>query len=287
MLGTTISHYRITGKLGIGGMGIVYEGQDLRLGRPVALKFLPEELVGDSEAARRLEREARTIAGLNHPNICTVYEIDEHEGSVFMVMERLEGANLKQHMARQVLATREVVAIALQITDALEAAHAAGIVHRDIKPGNIVVSSTGQVKVLDFGLARRFMTPDTGEQVFGGSTVIGRPLGTSNYMAPERIQQDMPPDPRSDLFSLGVVIYQMATGKLPFAGESPIETVTNILEKDPIPLTKLSPRRPIQLERIVNRLLAKRAEDRYQSAEELRVTLAAVRPGIWQRLFGE
>jgi serine/threonine protein kinase len=287
MLGTTISHYRITGKLGIGGMGIVYEGQDLRLGRPVALKFLPEELVGDSEAARRLEREARTIAGLNHPNICTVYEIDEHEGSVFMVMERLEGANLKQHMARQVLATREVVAIALQITHALEAAHAAGIVHRDIKPGNIVVSSTGQVKVLDFGLARRFMTPDTGEQVFGGSTVIGRPLGTSNYMAPERIQQDMPPDPRSDLFSLGVVIYQMATGKLPFAGESPIETVTNILEKDPIPLTKLSPRRPIQLERIVNRLLAKRAEDRYQSAEELRVTLAAVRPGVWQRLFGE
>jgi serine/threonine protein kinase len=287
MLGTTISHYRITGKLGIGGMGIVYEGQDLRLGRPVALKFLPEELVGDSEAARRLEREARTIAGLNHPNICTVYEIDEHEGSVFMVMERLEGANLKQHMARQVLATREVVAIALQIAHALEAAHAAGIVHRDIKPGNIVVSSTGQVKVLDFGLARRFMTPDTGEQVLGGSTVIGRPLGTSNYMAPERIQQDMPPDPRSDLFSLGVVIYQMATGKLPFAGESPIETVTNILEKDPIPLTKLSPRRPIQLERIVNRLLAKRAEDRYQSAEELRVTLAAVRPGVWQRLFGE
>jgi eukaryotic-like serine/threonine-protein kinase len=289
MIGTTISHYRITGKLGIGGMGIVYEGEDLRLARPVALKFLPEELAGDAEASRRFEREARTIAGLNHPNICTVYEIDEHEGSAFIVMERVEGANLKHHMARQALATPEVIDIALQITQALEAAHAAGIVHRDIKPGNIIVSSTGQVKVLDFGLARRFLTPDSGEQVLGGSTVIGRPQGTANYMAPERILQDMPPDPRSDLFSLGVVIYEMATGRLPFAGASPSETVTNIVEKDPVPLTKLSPGRPIQLERIVNRLVAKRVEDRYQSAGELRVTLAAVlqRPRPWRRLFGE
>jgi serine/threonine protein kinase len=284
MVGTTISHYRITGKLGIGGMGIVYEGQDLRLVRPVALKFLPEELAGDSEAARRFEREARTLGGLNHPNICTVYEIDEHEGSVFMVMERVEGENLKQHMARQALSTQEVVSIALQITQALEAAHAAGIVHRDIKPGNIIVSATGQVKVLDFGLARHFMMPDTGELVFDGSTVIGRPQGTANYMAPERIQQ-MPPDPRSDLFSLGVVIYEMATGRLPFAGASPSETIANILDKVPIPLTAHSPRRPIQLERIVNRLIAKRAEDRYQSADELRLALAAVRPRIWQRLF--
>jgi eukaryotic-like serine/threonine-protein kinase len=286
MLGSTISHYRITGKLGIGGMGIVYEGQDLRLARPVALKFLPEELAGDSEAARRFEREATTLAGLNHPNICTVYDIDEHEGSMFMVMERLDGENLKHHMARKTLATSEVVAIALQIAHALEAAHAAGIVHRDIKPGNIVVSGTGQVKVLDFGLARRFIRDDTHEVVLGGSTIIGRPLGTANYMAPERIRQ-MPPDPRSDLFSLGVVMYEMATGRLPFAGESPLETVENILDKKPIPLTKLSPSRPIQLERIVNRLLAKSAEDRYQSAEELRATLVAVRPRVWQRLFGQ
>jgi serine/threonine protein kinase len=288
MIGTTVSHYRITGKLGIGGMGIVYEGEDIRLARMVALKFLPNELAGDSEAARRLQREAQTIAGLNHPNICTVYEVDEHEGSAFIAMERVEGSNLKQHMARQELATPEVVDIALQITQALEAAHAAGIVHRDIKPGNIVVSGTGQVKVLDFGLARRFMTPDTGELVLGGSTIIGRPLGTANYMAPERIQQ-MPPDPRSDLFSLGVVIYEMATGRLPFAGSSPSETVTNILEKDPIPLTKLSPHRPIQLARSTNRLVAKRAEDRYQSAEELHAALAAVRqrPRVWQRLFGK
>jgi serine/threonine protein kinase len=201
-----------------------------------------------------------------------------------MVMERVEGENLKQHMARQALSTQEVVAIALQITQALEAAHAAGIVHRDIKPGNIIVSATGQVKVLDFGLARHFMMPDTGELVFDGSTVIGRPQGTANYMAPERIQQ-MPPDPRSDLFSLGVVIYEMATGRLPFAGASPSETIANILDKVPIPLTAHSPRRPIQLERIVNRLIAKRAEDRYQSADELRLALAAVRPRIWQRLF--
>jgi non-specific serine/threonine protein kinase len=269
-------------------MGIVYEGQDLRLSRPVALKFLPVELAGDSEAARRLEREARTVAGLNHPNICTVYEVDEHEGTAFIVMERVEGSNLKQHMARQTLDTPQIVDIALQITQALEAAHAAGIVHRDIKPGNIVVSSTGQVKVLDFGLARRFMLPETGEPILGGSTILGRPVGTANYMAPERILQ-LGPDPRSDLFSLGVVIYEMATGKLPFGGASPSETVTNILEKDPIPLTSLSPGRPIQLERIVCRLVAKPAEDRYQSATELRAALAAVRrrPAVWQRLFGE
>ena len=287
MIGAMISHYRVTGRLGIGGMGIVYEGQDLRLSRPVALKFLPEELAGDSEAARRLEREARTVAGLNHPNICTVYEVNEHEGTAFIVMERVDGSNLKQHMARQALDMPQIIDIALQITQALEAAHAAGIVHRDIKPGNIVVSTTGQVKVLDFGLARRFMLPETGEPILGGSTILGRPLGTANYMAPERILQ-LPPDPRSDLFSLGVVIYEMATGKLPFGGASPSETVTNILEKDPIPLTSLSPGRPIQLERIVSRLVAKRAEDRYQSAAELRAALAAVRrrPPVWQRLFG-
>src|SRR5262245_17262100 len=288
MIGTTISHYRITGKVGIGGMGVVYEGQDLRLDRPVALKFLPEELAGDSEAARRFEREARTIGALNHPNICTVYEIDQHEGLAFIVMERLEGANLKHHMARQDLSTSEIADIALQIAQALEAAHAAGIVHRDIKPGNIVVSSTGHVKVLDFGLARRFVEGDTGEQAQGGSTVIGRPMGTANYMAPERILP-MPPDPRSALSSLAVVIYGMAPGKLTFGGESPSDIINNILEKDPIPLTELSPRRPVQLERIVNRLIAKRTEDRYQTARELRAALTAFRqrPPLWRRLFGE
>ena len=279
MVGSTISHYRVTGKLGVGGMGIVYEGEDVRLGRPVALKFLPDELAGNAEAGRRLRREAQTIAGLNHPNICTVYEVDEHQGSAFIAMERVDGTNLKVHMARRALPTPEVVAIALQITEALDAAHTAGIVHRDIHPGNIVVSSTGQVKVLDFGLARRFMLPATGETVGTASTVLGRPVGTANYMAPERILQ-MPLDPRSDLFSLGVVIYEMATGRLPFGGGSPSETVTNVLDKDPIPLTKLSPHRPPQLERVVERLLAKHAEERYQSAAELRKALRTLtQPG--------
>ena len=288
MIGTTISHYRVTGKLGVGGMGVVYEAEDLRLARPVALKFLPEELAGDPEAARRLQREAQTIGGLNHPNICTIYEIDEHEGTAFIAMERVEGVNLKLHIARGPLSTSEIVDITLQITQALGAAHSAGIVHRDIKPGNIVISGAGLVKVLDFGLARRFMEPQTGELVLGGSTILGRPVGTVSYMAPERILQ-LPLDPRSDLFSLGVVIYEMATGRPPFAGASPSETVTNILENDPTPLTKLSPERPLQLERIVNQLLAKPAEDRYQSAEALRLALAAVRqrPSLWQRLFGK
>ena len=276
MVGTTISHYRITGKLGMGGMGVVYDGEDLRLSRPVALKFLPQELAGDPEATRRLRREAQTLAGLSHPNICTVFEVDEHDGSTFIAMERVDGQNLKLHMARRQLPTSEIVDIAVQVAQALEAAHAAGIVHRDIKPGNIVISLAGQVKVLDFGLARRFMMPDTGEMILGGSTIPGRPMGTANYMAPERILQ-MPLDPRSDLFSVGVLIYEMATGRLPFGGASPSETVTNVLDKDPTPLCSLSPERPAQLERVVTRLLAKMPEERFQSAAELTSSLLTVR----------
>jgi serine/threonine protein kinase len=287
MIGTTISHYRVTGKLGIGGMGVVYDGEDLRLSRPVALKFLPQDLAGDPEAARRLEREAQTLAGLNHPNICTIYEVDDHEGTAFIAMERVDGLNLKLHMARRApLQTEEVIDIALQVAAALQAAHAAGIVHRDIKPGNIIVGANGQVKVLDFGLARRFMMPDTGELILGGSTIPGRPMGTANYMAPERILQ-LPLDPRSDLFSLGVVIYEMATGRLPFGGASPSDTINNVLEKDPVPLTSYSPDRPAQLEAVVNRLLAKVPERRYQSAAELREALTSLTTpsGLWARFF--
>src|SRR5262249_25742980 len=161
---------------------------------------------------------------LNHPNICTLYEINQHETQWFIAMERLDGVNLKQFMARQTMETPQIVAIARQVAKGLGAAHAEGIVHRDIKPGNVMVSHAGQVKVLDSGLARRFLMPDTGEVLLHGSTIPGRPLGTANYMAPERILQ-RPLDPRSDLFSLGVVIYEMATGRLPFAGTSPGETV--------------------------------------------------------------
>ena len=268
MIGTTVSHYRIVGKLGAGGMGVVYEADDTKLPRRVALKFLSQELVGDAEASRRLQREADTIALLNHPNICTIYEIDEHDGGRFIAMERVNGQNLKLHMARTALSDQEIVDIARQVALALQAAHEKGIVHRDIKPGNIMVGTDGVVKVLDFGLARRFMMPETGEVTMYGSTIPGRPLGTANYMAPERIAQG-PLDPRSDLFSLGVVIYEMATGRLPFAGASPFETVTNIFDKEPAPLLALSPRRPVAMARVVDRLLAKRAEDRYQSAAAL------------------
>jgi eukaryotic-like serine/threonine-protein kinase len=286
MIGTTLSHYRIIGKLGIGGMGVVYEAEDTRLPRRVALKFLSEELVGDPEASRRLQREADNIARLNHPNICTVYEIDDHEGSRFIAMERVNGVNLKLHMARTTLSDQEVIDIARQVAMALEAAHQEGIVHRDIKPGNIMVAEDGVVKVLDFGLARRFMMPETGEVTMYGSTIPGRPLGTANYMAPERIAQG-PLDPRSDLFSLGVVMYEMATGRLPFAGASPYETVTNIFDKEPRPLLALSPRRPAAMVRVVERLLAKRAEDRYQSASDLITALSGIgaSPRPWSRVF--
>jgi len=274
MLGHIVSHYRITGKLGSGGMGIVYEAEDVRLPRKVALKFLPEEAADDPDAKRRFQREADTIAQLNHPNICTIYEIDRHEGRAFIAMECVEGLNLKAYMARHKLTTAQIVEIALQIAAALASAHAKGIVHRDIKPGNIIVSEAGQVKVLDFGLARRFKTSETEELGLEGSTMPGRPMGTANYMAPERILQ-LPLDPRSDLFSLGVVIYEMATGRLPFAGASPSETVTNVLDNDSIPVTRLAPQHPKSLERIVQRLLAKRAIDRYPSTDELSTDLAA------------
>jgi serine/threonine protein kinase len=287
MLGAIISHYRVTGKLGTGGMGVVYEAEDVRLPRKVALKFLPEEMASDSNAVRRFRREAETIALLNHPQICTIYDIGDHDGRAFIAMECVDGVNLKTAMLRRTLETPQVVDIALQVSRALEAAHDKGIVHRDIKPGNIIVGDTGQVKVLDFGLARRFRSIETGELGIEGSTMPGRPMGTANYMAPERILQ-MPLDPRCDLFSLGVVIYEMATGRLPFAGASPSETVSNVLDKDAVPLTTLAPERPKALEQIVTKLLAKRAVDRYQSAAELLGPLEAVSPARragWRRLF--
>jgi serine/threonine protein kinase len=285
VLGERISHYRVTGKLGVGGMGIVYEAEDTRLSRPVALKFLPEELADDPDMARRFQREAETVALLNHPHICTIYDIGDHEGRRFIAMERCEGVNLKTYMARRTLETQEIIDIAQQVTQALDAAHAKGVVHRDIKPGNVVVSDSGQVKVLDFGLARRFRVADTGGLGIEGSTIPGRPLGTANYMAPERILQ-MPLDPRSDLFSVGVVIYEMATGRLPFAGASPSETVANVLDREPVPLRSLAPDRPAALGAITQRLLAKGADERYQSAAELGDALRGLmRKNTWQRLF--
>jgi serine/threonine protein kinase len=270
MLGLTVSHYHVVGKLGTGGMGVVYEADDLRLPRKVALKFLPEELADDADAVRRFAREASTIALLSHPNICTIYEVDAYEGRQFIAMERLDGVNLKAIMAREDLELSRLLDIAKQITAALVAAHAKGIVHRDIKPGNVMVGSDGHVKVLDFGLARQFRMAGTNQGGLEGSTIPGRPLGTANYMAPERILQ-LPLDPRSDLFSLGVLMYEMATGRLPFAGASPSDTVTNILDREPE-----APDQPAALEHVVMRLLAKRAADRYQSAEQLTDALGRI-----------
>jgi serine/threonine protein kinase len=253
-------------------MGVVYDAEDERLPRRVALKFLSEELADDPDATRRLRREAQTIALLNHPNICTIYDVDDHEGRPFIAMERLDGTTLKVYMARRTLETSELADIATQIAEALSVAHDKGVIHRDIKPGNIFIGEHGHVKVLDFGLARRLPPTDEGTGM-EGSTIPGRPLGTASYMAPERILQ-LPLDARSDLFSLGVVIYEMATGRLPFTGASTGETVINILEKEPTPLTKLSPDRPKKLERIVARLLTKRADGRYQSAADLQKDLS-------------
>jgi serine/threonine protein kinase len=291
MIGSTVSHYRVTGRLGVGGMGIVYDADDEHLSRRVALKFLTDELATNADANRRFRREAQILARLNHPNICTIYEIGDYEGRPFIAMERLEGLNLKSHIARKSLETLEVLDITSQVAEALQGAHEMGIVHRDIKPGNVFVGTHGQVKVLDFGMARSFSADDsTGPSE--GSTIPGRPIGTVNYMAPERILQ-LPLDARCDLFSLGVVVYEMATGRLPFAGASPSETVTNILENEPTPLTKLSPQRPVQLEQMMTRLTAKHADARYQSARDLLEDIATLteklrdgrRGGLLRRFF--
>jgi serine/threonine protein kinase len=286
LIGQIISHYRITGRLGLGGMGVVYDAEDQRLGRSVALKFLADELAADPDATRRLRREAQILARLNHPNICTVYEIDDFGGRPFIAMERLQGVNLKLHIARKTLDTAEVLDIAGQVAEALARAHETGIVHRDIKPGNIFVGASGQVKVLDFGMAKSF-TPEPGSGGADGSTIPGRPIGTANYMAPERILQ-MPLDGRCDLFSLGVVMYEMATGRLPFAGASPSETVSNILEGRATPLTELAPHHPDALQDIVSRLTARLPDDRYPSTaaalNELRSLSSRVKSGWRSRL---
>jgi len=266
----------------------VYRARDPRLGRDVAIKILPEAFSADLDRLRRFEYEAKATAALNHPNILAVYDIGETDGVPYVVSELLEGETLRQLLEGGALTTRKAIDYGTQTASGLAAAHEKGIVHRDIKPENIFVTESGLVKVLDFGLARRMELDEFGESLVAGSTIAGRPIGTANYMAPERILQ-MPLDPRCDLFSLGVVIYEMATGRLPFAAASPADTVTNVLEKDPVPVTTLSADRPARLQHIVDRLLAKNADDRYQSATELRAALESVTGDrgrrIWQRLF--